>query len=123
MLVAVSTGPDQVAQFITVLFIFLFVLVITYYTTRWIAGFQKEKMTGKNVEIIETLKISQNKYVQILRTGEKYIVIAISKDGVTMLTEVEAEKIILPETNSAVAQLDFKAILEKAKKRAKKNEE
>ena len=123
MLVAVSTGSDQVAQFITVLFIFIFVLVITYYTTRWIAGFQKEKMTGKNVEIIETLKISQNKYVQVLRTGEKYIVIAISKDGVTMLTEVEAGNIILPETNSAVAQLDFKAILEKAKKRAKKNEE
>jgi len=43
MLLTGAGTMDSYLQFITVLILFVFVLVITYVTTKWIAGYQKGK--------------------------------------------------------------------------------
>ena len=80
-----SRGINSIAQFLTVLLIFIGVLALTYFTTRWIASYQKGKMLSGNIHVLETFKITQNKYVQIIRVGEHYYAIAIGKDTVTLL--------------------------------------
>ena len=79
MLLSVTSVIDSVVQFITVLFIFVFVLGITYFTTRYIAGIQKEQYRTGNMELIETLRISNNKYLQIVRVADKYFCMAECK--------------------------------------------
>jgi flagellar protein FliO/FliZ len=88
------------------------------------ANIQSGKTCGSNIEVIETYRLTANKYVQIIRTGEKYLAIAVCKETVTMLAEVPAEQIHLPD-KSTDAILDFKKIFEKVKVEDKnrKNEE
>lgn len=127
MMVLTAAGSlDSFVQFITILFLFLFVLVITYVVTRWVSGIQKGQMTGKNMEIIETMRISNSKYFQIVRAGDKYLVVAVCKDTVTMLTELSADEISL--SGDVVGKnLSFREILDKMKhqdgQEREKNEE
>ncbi|MEG1847771.1 MAG: flagellar biosynthetic protein FliO [Lachnospiraceae bacterium] len=114
MLVSSFSGINAVGEFLTLLLIFIFVLAITYGTTRWIANYQKEKVHSNNIQIIETYRITANKYIQIVQTGSKYLVIAVCKDTVTLLTELTEEQIKFPESVDH-SNLTFKEILEKAK--------
>ena len=76
---------------------FAFVLLVTYLTTRMIGNYQRQTMKGHNFELIETFRLTNNKYVQLMRIGEEYVVIAVCKDTVTMMCKVDREGIVLPE--------------------------
>ncbi|MCI9209204.1 MAG: flagellar biosynthetic protein FliO [Eubacterium sp.] len=117
---AVQTSSfSSFMQLIGVLIIFLFVLAVTYVATRWIAGYQKEHSYNKNLKIIETLRLTTNKYIQIVQAGEEYLVIAIGKDEVRLLTKLTQEQLReLPseEFPAGVGPESFKELLEKFKK-------
>ena len=123
MLLLTSAG-ESLLQLIIVLIIFVGVLFATYYVTRWIAGYQKATQFNKNLEIVEAIKLTTNKYVQIVRAGENhYYVIALGKDEVTLLGELSTEdlKEIVDNANqssdSSIPQMDFKSILDKLSKK------
>ena len=115
MLLTIPQRTDSIAQFLTVLILFVGVLAVTVLTTRWIAGYQKQQNLNGNIEVIETQRISNSKYLQIIRIGEKYLAIAVCKDTVTMLTEVPKEQIAFRETKG-VMTAGFGELLEKIKK-------
>ncbi len=104
-------STDSYAQFITVLLIFVIVLAVTALTMRWIANYQKQQGVNENVQVIETARISNNKYIQIVRIGETYVAIAVCKDTVTMLGEIPKEQ--LKATGTAQG-FSFKQFLDKA---------
>ena len=110
---------DSVLQFIVMLVIFVAVLAATYFFTRWMADFQKDKTATGNIEIIETARISSTKYIQIVRIGQKYMAIAVGKDEVTNLGEVSREDLIFKEEVKE-DNISFKDILEKIKGEIKK---
>ena len=120
MLLSIQSGIDSVVQFMTVLIMFVFVLGITYFTTKYIAKVQKGQMSNKNMELIDTLRISNNKYLQIVRVGDRYYCMAVCKDTVTLLGEVQKEELVFYE-NDASAEMDFQAILEGFKQKQKGN--
>lgn len=105
---------DSTVQLITVLLIFIFVLGLTYITTKFAAGLQKSKFSSPNVEIVETFKLSTNKYIQIVRVGKKMYSLVICKDTVTLLGELEENEIHLSESNMGPT-MSFQDILNKAK--------
>lgn len=111
MLLAVSGQVDSVANFITVLLIFLFVIAITWFATRYMASIQKQRMDTSNIEIIETSRIGQNKYLQIVRAADKYLLIAVSKDNVTMLAELSKDALQETMQGQQVLPVDFSAVL------------
>ena len=106
-------------MFITMLIIFVGVLAATYFFTKWMADFQKDKTASGNIEVIETARISTTKYIQIVRIGQKYMAIAVGKDEVTNLGEISREDLIFKEENPE-ENLKFKDILEKFKGEIKK---
>lgn len=114
MILTGSARLDSFAQFLTVIILFLFVLAVTYFVTRWISGFQKTQMMGTNMEIVDTLRISTTKYLQIVRVGDKYFAIAVCKDTVTMLTEISKDSLDL-DGGMGNVNLSFKEVLEKIK--------
>ena len=117
MLLTVSDGMSSYLQFVTVLIIFVFVLTITLWTTRWIAGYQKSKNVNANVELIETFRLANNKYVQIIRIGQKYLAVAIGKDSVTMLTEIPEDQLVLSDSAQTMVP-SFKELLEKVQNKS-----
>lgn len=116
MISSVSESVDSYVQFMTVLILFLFVLVITYWVTKWTAGYQKSQNANVNMEILDTIRLSNNKYVQIVRVGRKYLAVAICKDTVTMLTEIPEQDLIFSEKSPSKGQ-GFKDVLEKIQKK------
>lgn len=119
-MIAVQTSSvDNILQFLSALFIFVFVLGITYLTSRWIAGYQKEHSMNKNLKVIETLKITPNKYIQLIEAGEEYLVVAIGKEEVQLLTKLRREQLKDLSFENEMTKLstdNFKDVLDKVKK-------
>ena len=88
MILTVSGSMNSYLQFMTVLVLFVFVLGITWFVTKWIGGYQKTMSRNVNIEVVETFHLANNKYIQIIRVGKKYLAVSIGKDSFTMLTEV-----------------------------------
>ena len=114
LLSTTSNRFDSIVQFITVILIFIFVLALTYFTTKFTAGLQKGRAQSSNMELVEAFRIAQNKYIQIVRVGEKYYSMVVCKDTVTLLGEISKEEINIQESQLGTT-MSFKEILEKAK--------
>ena len=108
-------SSDSYAQFIAVLIIFVFVLGVTAFVTKWIANYQKQHNVNCNIEVIETTRIANNKYIQIIRLGERYISIAVCKDTVTLLGEIPEQQ--LKREIGVQNNMNFKELLERAVKK------
>lgn len=112
-LLTMTSKVDSAAQFVTVLFAFVFVLAITLVGTRLVGNYQKRQSYSKNFESIEAYGLSNNKYLQLVRIGQRYFVLAVSKDNVTVVTEVEEKELAL--TEDGVSGGGFGGLLSKAK--------
>lgn len=107
-----------IAQFITVLVLFVAVLWVTWAVTKWMGGYQKGKWAGGNIEMLESFRIASDKYVQIIRVADKYLAIAVSKDTVTVLSELEESKLVRRDDADS-AKISFQEILEKVREKKK----
>lgn len=84
---------ESIGQLFSVLAIFIIVLLVTYFVTRWIAGYQQSQMQTRNLKVIETLRLANNKYIQIIEAGDVYLVIALSRDHVEKLAELTKDQL------------------------------
>ena len=91
IVLGIFSGWNSFFQFIGVLLVFLFVLVITYVTTKWIAGYQQGMVKNRNVQIVETFRVTNNKYIQIIQIGKKYLAVSVCKDTMNTLVELTEE--------------------------------
>ena len=62
VIASMSSRIEAFAQLLTLLIIFIFVLAVTYYVTRFVGNYQKNKLSGSNINILETMRIANNKY-------------------------------------------------------------
>lgn len=108
---------NNLAEILSLLLILVFVLSLTYFVTRWVAVYQKGQMHNRNLQVVETLRITNNKFIQIVKAGEEYLVIAIGKDEVHLLTRLTKEQLEkLPANDTDRESVgNFKDILEKMK--------
>jgi hypothetical protein len=92
---------QSVSELLTVILLFALVLVITYFTTKWIATSQKAAGTSANIEVLETSRLSASKYFVIVRIGRRFFACAVSKEQVTFLTELAEDELDLKKKNGA----------------------
>ena len=122
MLLSVTTGMDGYILFVTVLILFVFVLGITYLVTKWIANYQKGKTIVGNLEVIETCRITSNKFVQIVRAGSKYLVIGLGKDEIHILSELSEEELDLQDSHEEKTA-SFRSIFDEVKRLKEKEKD
>lgn len=133
-MILLSSSLESFIQLVGVLFVFVIVLALTYFTTRWIGGYQKNQMSGREFKVVDTIRIANGKCVQILKLGEVYLVVAVGKDEVTMLAKLTEDEIGLTEEeisglfrtndmNTTSAQESFQEILEKFRERFSKKQD
>lgn len=121
VLAALPDRAESFTQFLTVILVFIFVLGLTYLTTRFVGSYQKSKSAGRNIEVIETCKVTNGKYLQIVKIGEKYVVVGIGKDSITSICELSAGDIKEADA-SGMADYSFRSILDKARNSIKKGD-
>jgi len=111
-----------VFRLIGVLLVFLFVLAVTYATTKWIAHYQQGIAANRNIQVIETFRITNNKFIQIIQVGERYLVISVCKDTINILTEITEDELVWKPSNEEEGDRsginsNFQEILENLKKK------
>lgn len=116
MLLAISNQIEAFAQLITLILIFAFVLGLSYFATRFVGNLQKNRLIGSNIKIHETMRISNTKYIQVISIGSKYFAIAVCKDTVTYLCELQGDELVYADPSGSPRTESFQAILDKFKK-------
>ena len=107
-----STG--SLWQLLGLVFLLIIILVAAYYTSKIIANFKMGQLRKSNFQVIDSYRISANKLLQIIKVGNKFLVIAVGKDTITLLTELEESEVMIREFHQGDKQ-NFKQILEKFK--------
>ena len=126
MTILLSSSFHSLVQLIGALIIFAFVLGITYLTTRWMGGFQKSRSNNKNLHIIETINVGNNKYISIVEAGTVYLVVSVGKDEVHLLTQLMRERLkdfSFEHVGEKESQESFTEILEKLKDKLPKKQD
>ncbi len=109
----------SLGQLVWVLMLFVLVLLLTLLTTRWIAKYQQGQLHNQNLKLLETLRVSTNGYIQIIKAGDVYLVIAVSKDHIEKLAEIPKEQLHADAAEPTGQKIDmaesFHDILDKVK--------
>ncbi len=120
MVLTISMGStfNNCLELVGVLAAFILVIIFAYFATQWVAKSTVAQNKNKNIKIVETHRINQNKYVQILKIGNKFIAVGVGKDEVNFLSEIPSESIQWEEQEWKPMP-DFKEVLEKMNKKRK----
>lgn len=116
IVLVLNSRLEAFAQLLTLLVVFIIVLGLTYFATRWAGNMQKNRLSGSNIKILETMRVSNTKYIQIVKIGEKCFAMAICKDSMSYLCEVDEKDLTYISDDNKINSDGFKAILEKFKK-------
>ena len=125
LMVSLNASMESFLQLISALLIFVFVLLITYFTTRWVGNYQKVRMKSRNLQVIESLSAGNNKSICLLKAGTEYLVVAIGKDEIHPLATLKEEQLtdlsFLSEgTDAMVSGESFQEILGQLKDKMSK---
>jgi len=111
MLAAAQNSIQSLFELLGLILIFVIVLVVCYYTTRFVAGRQLVQKKIGNFEVVETFPVAQNKYLQLIRMGNKYVVISVSKETITYITEIDETQVCQIQNSTSVSGKSFKEVL------------
>ncbi|MBE5952967.1 MAG: hypothetical protein E7257_02265 [Lachnospiraceae bacterium] len=107
-----SVRDNSLYNVISLILIFIFILVLAYFTAKLTAKLQSNSFNKKaNIKIIESFRLGGNKFISIIKIGEDYYALGFGKDEITMIDKLDKDNIILPETNSSEVSINFKDIL------------
>ncbi len=124
LLADLSPEVESFLQLLVAIIVFVFVIVITGLTTKFIGGYQKTRFANKNMQPLESMKVGNNKFLQLVKVGDVYLVIGVGKDEVTPIAKLTKEE--LPELlddslqNETKVSGSFQEILEKFRNRNSK---
>lgn len=86
-----SSTLGMLGQFFLIIIVFIGVLVLAYYSTKWIASSRFNFRKSSNVKIIESISVGYQSTIQLVKVGSKFFLIGVTKESVTFLTEVDEE--------------------------------
>ncbi|TAH69602.1 MAG: hypothetical protein EWM47_06400 [Anaerolineaceae bacterium] len=105
---------DNILQLFGLCLLLIIILIAAYYTSKFVGRYKLGQFKDSNIKIIEAYKISTNKMLQIVKITNKYIVLGISKDQITYITELDESEVIAHDTYEGEKQ-SFRQIFEKIK--------
>ena len=112
------------------LFLFVLVLVLAWYCSKWLGGRFGFAATGGTVRVLERVMIGPDRYLLVVRAGEEVLLLGATPQHIERLGELDPA--LYPEREAAEASkaTDFSAALQSAikgwmpgKKRGNGNED
>ncbi|MBQ9982311.1 MAG: flagellar biosynthetic protein FliO [Oscillospiraceae bacterium] len=111
-------GGSIVGKIFTViatLIIFVVILYLAYITTKMLGKRYSLGNTGnKNLKIIDSMHIGQDKMLMIVKSGNKTVLIGVTKDHMEYICDVDESKLVFStDTANENGVTDFAQILKK----------
>jgi len=92
-----STLAPPVGQFFSIFILIIAVCALAYYTTRLLGAARYGRYGRRNIEIVESMGVGPQSFVHILRVGEKYVLIGVTRNQINAITELDKEQLSLTE--------------------------
>lgn len=93
MSILLASSLQSVLELVGVLVIFAFVLFLTWLTTRWLGNYQKGHSNSKNLSVVETIRMGNNKTISIIKAGKRYFVVSAGKDEIRTIGELSEDEL------------------------------
>ena len=106
------TSNHDWLQLVGLVFILIIILFAAYYTSRLVGKFSLGQLKNSNFQVIDTYRISPNKFLQIVKVSNKFIVLSVSKDNIQFITELDESEVFIRDINNK-ENLSFKQIFDK----------
>jgi flagellar protein FliO/FliZ len=105
---------DNVLQLLGLCLLLIIILIAAYYTSKFVGRYKLGQFKDSNIQVIEAYKVGTNKMLQIVKISNKYVVLGISKDQITYITELDESEVLTHDYNDGEKQ-HFRQIFEKLK--------
>lgn len=103
---------NSIYELIGLIFVLVLILVAAYYTSKFVGKLTMGQLKNSNFKVIDTYRISPNKFIQIVKIANKFVVISVGKDTINFITELEESEVLIKD-GYAKEDMNFKQILEK----------
>lgn len=123
-----DSAAGRVFTVIFTLVIFIVILYLAYLTTKYIGKRYSAggSAGGKNLKILDSMHLGQDKLLMIVKAGEKAVLMGVSKDHMEYICDVDESQLKFEETGTSGVPASsefvqaFKTVLEE-KFRSKEN--
>lgn len=121
ILYAQSNWPlsKYLGQFFYFILIVAFVGLLAYYSTKLLASSRtiRKRSSKRNLEVIENLTVGAQAMTQIVRVGEQYFFIGVTKENVTLLAELDKSQLNITDIEKLDVENSFDKVLKRFIKR------
>lgn len=114
-----SSTFGMVGQFFFLILVFVGILILAYYVTKWFAGMRMGARGKSDMEIIYALPVSSSANIQLVKIGKKYFLLGVTKENISFLAEIDEEDVPkkeTKETNNFSFEKCFREYFDKKKK-------
>ena len=89
-----ASGLESFGQLLVAILMFVVVVALCYFTTHFIAGYQKRRLSVGNFAVVDSMKVANNKFIAIIKAGkDNYYIIGVGKDEITFIDKIDKDDI------------------------------
>jgi len=118
-----TTAPGLFAQiwnFFVLVLVFAIIVALAYFSIRLMGRAKNTRGFGGNIKVIEAAGLGFQNTVQLVKAGDKYFLIGVSRTGITLIGEVDEAGLNLGKQDAP--QMPFESVLSRFSKKEKAQE-
>ncbi len=105
---------NNLVQLLGLCILLAVILFAAYYTAKFVGKTKLGQLKSSNFTVIDSYKPAPGKMLQIIKVGKKYLLIAVAKDTISFLSELEETDLVLKESIQAEKK-SFRQIIDSMK--------
>ena len=121
-----TSSMSSILSVISLILIFIFIVALAYFTTKFIAKYQNNSMNSRsNIRVIESFRMGSNKFVAIIEVSNNFYVIGVGKEEITLIDKLDSDSISNIKNGQMKEfgkKIDFKEILSQIKNKSVEKE-
>lgn len=121
-----ASSMSSILSVISLILIFIFIVALAYFTTKFIAKYQNNSMNSRsNIRVIESFRMGSNKFVAIIEVSNNFYVIGVGKEEITLIDKLDSDSISNIKNGQMKdlgKKIDFKEILSQIKNKSVEKE-
>lgn len=122
ILLSGGKGDSSLHNVISLILIFIFILILAYFSAKLTAKLQGNNISKKaNIKIIESFRLGANKFISIVKIGNNYYALGFGKDEITMIDKLDDDSINIPDFTTEDNRKSFKDIIQGINKETQEN--
>ena len=100
-----SSTFGMIGQFFLLIVVFAVILFLAYFSTKWIASSRMGLKKNSFIKLIFNMPLGAGNSVGVIKVGERYFLIGISKENINCIAEIDGNEI--PDSENETVKFPF----------------